>query len=673
MASTRRSIQRERFERKIETNGYEQTETESSFLKALEQEDMQRFNAEVQREPEKRKEELATSRNLENRNIHEGVVDSIKIPSRSKRPNLIRPEDNKHAERRKSERKTKDVISPRSRGHRNRFVQSRNLKSAKDQTMKRWHSDSDLLTTSKDGRSLTAKVREGKDRKHAQDKEERAGVEIRGRRRQAREKAAIEATIEKEGNRPRIEKGRREESNETSKELWRESTEKGRLEKSNRAPKDIFKESIAEPMFHGKKEREESEDLKRSKGMGDVTVLNASFPSSINGEASSRIARAKDSHRRRHTSAAKSSSGELNEFERGKGYENRLINLLMEYFKDLNQEVREFREEKKQMQQQIRSMDSKIDKLAMQQAVHEATTKKRDVESRYEGDCVDSMARPDFRQEIRNILADVHSKYHQQLMEHEMRMKSVQEKAEQDIQKLMKNIVGKYVELTQLKGRFADIDKLTRGTTGIHHRDDVVYKDSLDLDNRIKQKAGVGLQSRAAKTKNNSEAGENVSPQFQVNAKQDGEKSEGMKKITSNDIWSRYEFYFPRKDRPVSKSEETVSVSSKNSKAPEMKSKQNLKLVEIDSKDCPGKEIRPISAEQTETSSASDSGIDGGKQMNIPKAKVVPPPGLGSSYFEWKQFWCDKLQQRRTEAEQKTDGKACTENLKTKEQCRNTV
>ena len=667
MASTRRSIQRERFERKIETNRYEQTETESSFLKALEQEDMQRFNAEVQQEPEKKKEELTTSRNRENRNIHETVIDSMKILSRTKRSSLIRPENNKYPARRRSERKTKDIVSPRSRGHRNRFVQSRNLKSSKDKTMRPWHSDSDLLTTSKDGRSLTAKDEVVKDKKHArqaQGKEEKEVGDIRRRRRQARERDATEATIvEQEENRPRIERGRQEESNETSKEPWTASTEMVRLEKSNRAPKSKFKESIAEPILYGKKERWESEDLKRSKDKGDVSVLNASFPSSINGEASSRIVRAKDSHRRRHTAAAKSSSGELNEFERGKCYENRLINLLMEYFKDLNQEVREFRDEKKQMQQQIRSMDSKIDKLTMQQAVHEATTKKRDVESRCEGDCVDSMARPDFRQEIRNILADVHSKYHQQLMEHEMRMKSVQEKAEHDIQKLMKNIVGKYVELTQLKGRFADIDTLTRGTTGMHHKDDAIYKDSLDLGHRIKQKTGVQLQSTKAETKNSPEAGENISPQFGVKAK-DGEKSAGMKKVTSDDIWNRYEFYFPRKDRPISKSEETVG------KAPVVKSKQKLKLNEDGSKDCHGKEI---SAEQTETSSASDSGIERGKQMNIPKAKLLPPPGLGSSYFEWKQFWCDKLQQRRTVAEQKTESKACTDNLKTKEPCRNTV
>ena len=666
MASTRRSILREKVERKIEANRHEQSETESSFLKALEQEDMQRFNAEAQREPEKKKE-LARSRKLENKNIHEAAIDGETVLSRSKRPSLIRSEDNKNPERRRSERKTKDIVSPRPRGHRNRFVQSRNLKATKDQKMRRWHSDSDLLTTSKDGRSLIAKDKVGKDTKHArqaQDEIEDGG--IRRRRRQAGEGVATEATVEKAENMPRMESGRREKRNEISKEPWTASTGEGRLDMSDTAPKGKFKGSIAEPIVHGKKERGEFEDSKRSKKLGDVTILNASFPSSINGEVSSRVVRAKDSHRRRHTSAAKSSSGEVNEFDRGKGYENRLINLLMEYFKDLNQEVREFREEKKQMQQQIRSMDSKIEKLTIELGAYEAITKKRDVESRCEGDCVDSMTRPDFRQEVRNILANVHSKYHQQLIEHEMRMKNVQEKAEHDIQKLMKNIVGKYVELTQLKGRFADIDTLSRGPSGIHHRDDVVYKDSLDLTHIIKQKAGVELHSTKAETKNNSKAPENISPQLQVTAKEAGEKSGKMKKITSDSIWNRYEFYFPRKDRPVSKSEETVG------KASAVKSKQKFKLVEIGSKDCGGKEMRPISAEQTETSSASDSGIEGGKQMNIPKAKLLPPPGLGSSYFEWKQFWCEKLQQRRTEAEQKPDGKALTKDLKTKEQCRNT-
>eukprot|EP00112_Aurelia_sp_Birch-Aquarium-sp1_P009239 Seg2040.6 transcript_id=Seg2040.6/GoldUCD/mRNA.D3Y31 product="hypothetical protein" protein_id=Seg2040.6/GoldUCD/D3Y31 len=667
MASTRRSIQRERFERKIqnETNQYEQTETESSFLKALEQEDMQRFNAEVPREPEKNIDEVLP-RNLGNRNMHEAVRDSEKRQTRSKRPSQVKPEDNKNLERRKSERKTKDTVSPRSRGHRNRFVQSRNLKSVKDQTMRRWHSDSDLLTTSKDGRSLTAKDRAGKERRHVrqtQDKVEDGDIR---RRREGRERVARDAPDKKEENRPNRERGRREESNKSFKELWKARAEKGKSEESNRAPnKDKLKGNIVESILLGKEEGEDTAELNRGKDKVDVTVLNASFPSSINGDVSSRVARAKDSHRRRHTSVTKPSSGEVNEFERGKGYENRLINLLMEYFKDLNQEVREFREEKKQMQEQIRSIDSKIDNLTLQLAVHEATTKKREIESKCDGDCVDSMARPDFRQEIRNILADVHSKYHQQLTEHETRMKSVQEKAEHDIQKLMKNIVGKYVELTQLKGRFGDIDTITRGTTGINQRDDVVYNDSLHLGHPLKQKTGAELQSAKAETA--SEASKNLGPEFQIKSTANGEKRDELKKITSDDIWNRYQFYFPRKDRAISKSEETIG------KAPEKKTKQELKLFEISSKDCHGKETRPISVEQTETSSASDSGIEGGKQMNIPKAKLLPPPGLGSSYFEWKQFWCDKLQQRRAEAEQKVDGKACTKNLKTEEQCRNTI
>lgn len=58
-----------------------------------------------------------------------------------------------------------------------------------------------------------------------------------------------------------------------------------------------------------------------------------------------------------------------------------------------------------------------------------------------------------FREEIQNILQNIQSKYQTHWKDHENKIHKVQTDAEIEIQQLMRNIVGKYVQLTELKDR----------------------------------------------------------------------------------------------------------------------------------------------------------------------------------------------------------------------------
>ena len=69
-----------------------------------------------------------------------------------------------------------------------------------------------------------------------------------------------------------------------------------------------------------------------------------------------------------------------------------------------------------------------------------------------------------FREEIQNILHDIQTRYQTHWKEHETKIQQVQNEAENNIQNLMKNIVGKYVELSELNDpskTHNDIEKTT--------------------------------------------------------------------------------------------------------------------------------------------------------------------------------------------------------------------
>ena len=69
-----------------------------------------------------------------------------------------------------------------------------------------------------------------------------------------------------------------------------------------------------------------------------------------------------------------------------------------------------------------------------------------------------------FREEVHSILDDIQNKYQTHWKEHEHKIQQVQSNAEHEIQTLMKNIVGKYVQLTELKDRTKVATNITTKT-----------------------------------------------------------------------------------------------------------------------------------------------------------------------------------------------------------------
>ena len=260
-----------------------------------------------------------------------------------------------------------------------------------------------------------------------------------------------------------------------------------------------------------------------------------------------------------------------------------------------------------------------------------------------ESKSVDSAARvriedrADIKLEIRNILADVHSKYKKQLVEHEIRMKCVQEKAEMDIQNLMKTIVGKYVELSNLRGTEKEISKLVnrRGDELVNANDspEIAMDGRMKCDERSK---GMFYQERGYL-----EVGARQGYAGEEPAIKEAKATSSSNKFTSDDV-NRYKFYFPRESRGECKAKERM-VKDRSDEA----------------------EFKVGTSQRGNDNEAKESNAallrTGGKnedERNLRElANPSPPEGLGASYLEWKKHLFAKLQKRNALSRGKKDKK----------------
>ena len=284
-----------------------------------------------------------------------------------------------------------------------------------------------------------------------------------------------------------------------------------------------------------------------------------------------------------------------------------LLNLLLVYFKELTKEVCEFREEKKQMREQIYKLEMNVEKLVFKCDAQELKIKSLFTqESKIVGRGIDTTSEHDLRKEIRAILEEIHQKYHRQLIEHETRIKSVQEKAEYEVQNLMRNIVDNYVELRELKGKENDVD-------GIIRKHKTKFEMPINPNNFENETTHIV----SSISKNDLTSFKAASKRVQI---------EGTEQPTNHLCKPRkkYEFYFPRSD------EIKKTLSPKATQSSLAASKENT-----DSK------VSSIAETQLSFLATIDQRdnwkLQGTNQSTIRNA---------SAYFQWKQFWRDKLTQR---------------------------
>ena len=555
-------------------------ETESSIFKQLEEEDLQRFAA-----------------------VNANAYD-VKKAYQEKIYNGDNGKESKKEISRKFEKIKKNSGRnelTRSKGQRiGRFLQKR----LGSRVNKRWHSDSELL----DSTSRGASVASGKSK-----------VDFESTRKQSHHKH----NLLKDTVIPQSSKGHQKKVCSNHRQVQcGEPSEK----------EDLALTSL--------------KDVGHSNGVNDKQVgvrhsevcnwMNCSFPVTM-----------KEEEKRR----------DICEFGGSGSDQSGVLNLLIEYFKDLNKEVREFREEKKKTREQIQYIELKVEKLTARLEAHNEMTmnekgketrngkqfnaenmiedtgdggkarkgKEKHVIARDENVCMEIEARPEIRQEIRNILSDVHDKYHKQLVEHEKRMKSVQEKAEFDIQKLMKTIIGNYVELSHLRGTGKELGKL--------------------IDQGIFE--GGDVHSFARKSGCNRKSDQKLEPASQGVELSSNESARLLKtsqqgKTRAEMVQNTYQFYFPRQGRDDSKSLQKKDALQKRDTDTQRKNEHLDDQNETKDESSEGKTI----AGAREGNVSENPGKATG---NLEKIKIIDsniPDGLGASYLEWKQYWRDKLMKR---------------------------
>jgi len=558
------------------------TETESSIFRRLEKEDLQRFKT--------TSEEANKVRTSNRRKIHH--EDSEKD---------IRKENNRKYEKTKRS-SGKEMMKPKKKRI-GRFLQQRIC----NRISKRWHSDSELLASST--KDASAASRKGKvDESH---------------------RGVVKDDIDKNDLvSSHFAKVHQKEA--SCKEKYHESAEKAECDKAK---------------VDGVRNGHEVEyKQKRMKNDDIFKWMNCSFPATM-----------RDSGIRKNIYEY----GALSQHQSG------VLNLLIEYFKDLNKEVREFREEKKRTREQIQHIELKIETLVAKLEAQGVTIQcqkgkkvqemkpvsedikiegngsrkgevrqekaKNNATMRSENVCMELEARPEIRQEIRNILADVHDKYHKQLVEHEKRMKCVQEKAEIDIQDLMKTIIGNYVELSTLRGTEKGLGTL------------IVPSKSAEEMPKISRNSSESIRSEENKapTASKMEFCSKRGPAMVVS--QDAGSSPPnagpSKSVKAETIRKSYQFYFPRQTRadhqPLRSTNEDLrrAEAGIGKNAPSCEEMVTTSVGQMN--DVGNTAIR-----------ATTEDIRSEEAVKVPMdvmAKTRYPQGLGVSYLEWKKYWREKL------------------------------
>ena len=546
------------------------TETESSIFRRLEKEDLKRF---MTTSEEANKVKTSYRRKIHNEdNEKEIVKDSSRTHEKTKRSS------------------GKEVTKPKKK-RMGRFLQHRLC----SRISKRWHSDSELLDSS-------TKCASAASRKGEVDEGDRGVV-----KNDINKKDLVASHVAKE-----------HQKEASRQEKYHESAGKAECDKIN--------------MDSVRNGHEVEYKHKRMKNDDIFKWMNCSFPATMRDSGISR-----------------------NICEHGvlSSHQSGVLNLLIEYFKDLNKEVHEFREEKKKTREQIQHIELKIKKLATRVEAQGVTIQgqkgkevqtvmpiSEDVQSegngcrkeevrqekaknnaamRSENVCVELEARPEIRQEIRNILADVHDKYHKQLVEHEKRMKCVQEKAEIDIQDLMKTIVGNYVELSTLRGTAKGLGTL------------IVPSKSAEEKPKISSNSADSIRSEENKvpTTNVKEACSKRRPAMVVphDAGNSPPTAGSSKSARAEAIKKSYQFYFPRQRRadhqPLQNTDEEDDVVTTS----------------VRQKSDSGNAATRVIAEDVRSEEAVKVPMDVMAKTSYPN----PPQGLGLSYLEWKKYWREKL------------------------------
>ena len=584
-----------RFEKKAEVcvqRKKDVTETESSIFRQLEKEDFQRFKA-----------------------ISE-EVDGHGI--RKTYENKTYEQDNANEQRRESTKKLEKIRrNPgrkelmRSKGQRiGRFLQKR----ISNRVNKRWHSDSELL----DSMSKEASVASRKS-KLVED---------------------LQSAMKKTDNK---------------NDSIIPNPPKMHQKKMVRGCRQVTYHEAKDNVDLGATlEGEDDKDIKdRSTWTKNDEVchwMNCSFP-----------ATARDNEKRQ----------DVCEYGEGNASASGVLNLLVEYFKDLNKEVREFREEKKKTREQIQNIELTVEKVLLRLEVEDVKFQSRSskelqngklaisdsiaegkgnedilisqgkvnhVSTRKEDVCIEFETRSDIRQEIRNILADVHEKYQKQLSDHEMRMKCVQEKAEYDIQKLMKTIIGNYVELSKLRGSGKELGKLM-----IQRKieDGEKYTASTTMEEKLASsidKGGVYPEEKAKVLKMPSDRS------FKAT------NSGSSPKTKAETVRNSYQFYFPRETRA-----DCVSLDNREKWKPrndiycsqkDDDLKKQSKSIDTTHKNKAGKIIAV--KEMAGNNCGHECPTENLANAEAKISDSSCPEGLGASYLEWKKYWCDKLSKRNS-------------------------
>ena len=149
--------------------------------------------------------------------------------------------------------------------------------------------------------------------------------------------------------------------------------------------------------------------------------------------------------------------------------QEKIVHILLDHVKDLTKEAREFREDRRKIENRIEKLESRIKDLESELSYckdKEHCEKGEEKKKLHQSDVdvlnklADKGEGANFKQEVREILAQVQGKYHLQLKDHEKRIREVQEQAEHEIHSLMKNIVDKYVQIADIKERQEQVKHL---------------------------------------------------------------------------------------------------------------------------------------------------------------------------------------------------------------------
>ena len=538
---------------------YDCTETESSFFRALEKEDLKRFSGSVDMD------RIRVSNKIINGNRRGIVKHGTEEYCNGK--NELKFEGKRGTVPRRNSKVMQSKVKQ------SRFVQRRLPSLADTKEARGWHSDSELDSMAK-GKNLEIKrKRKGRDKSSMELKPQK----FAGRERRNDE---VDLRLGQEGG------------NDNDKRVERTLPDSARDKEAEQA-------EIKSPGDN--KKLEESKKRKRvanKKALYKRNLLNCSFPTS--------------------------QQDDVYEKKLGHGIsgENRLINLLIDYFKDLNKEIMEFRQEKKKTREKVQEIEIKLEKLiARIEAQERFMEKQKAKEPNCEGIGITVTDRANIKQEIRSIVGEVHSKYNRQLVEHEVRMKYVQEKAESDLKNLMKCISSNFVQLSASQAIESDkkvdipINITAKHTPAATEQSDRVTKFSVSKDVKGRLLPDCVLKDACcSRTKGGLNEAQVELP----------EKNVKLKSPRSKEQRRKYDFYFPKESR-----------DRKEKKSDDAKIQTE-----------PTKEVMHVGNEATKQQNSGclvkDHDNESGRGLKV----LTPPSGLGTSYIEWKQFWCEKLQRR---------------------------